>query len=255
MGFWHKLSLRTRLLAVTGFVGILVAAGAQFHVSSQGDRSSTYPKGYRGGTCTIETEALMVGYSAYFIPNDYEIPDDPSSAKQVPVLCGKVPSPGTLNVTLDLLHPESARYAPLGLRLVRLSEQNTEHELLSVPPQAYRSGTLTQAFKFDAQGNTCSISMENNRTRRASMSRYRSRLARTGETMQQSIGCKRLYSFSSFSFSPTGKEYLADRPDCHDRNERGNLVPREVSGHANHWRDLLCLATGWDGLAAGPHLQ
>ena len=152
MGFWHKLSLRTRLLAVTGFVGILVAAGAQFHVSSQGDRSSTYPKGYRGGTCTIETEALMVGYSAYFIPNDYEIPDDPSSAKQVPVLCGKVPSPGTLNVTLDLLHPESARYAPLGLRLVRLSEQNTEHELLSVPPQAYRSGTLTQAFKFDAAG-------------------------------------------------------------------------------------------------------
>ena len=152
MGFWHKLSLRTRLLAVTGLVGILVTAGAQFHVSSQGDRSSTYPKGYRGGTCTIETEALMVGYSAYFIPNDYEIPDDPSSAKQVPVLCGKVPSPGTLNVTLDLLHPESARYAPLGLRLVRLSEQNTEHELLSVPPQAYRSGTLTQAFKFDAAG-------------------------------------------------------------------------------------------------------
>jgi hypothetical protein len=152
MGFWHKLSLRTRLLAVTGLVGILVTAGAQFHVSSQGDRSSTYPKGYRGGTCTIETEALMVGYSAYFIPNDYEIPDDPSSAKQVPVLCGKVPSPGTLNVTLDLLHPASARYVPLGLRLVRLSEQNTEHELLSVPPQAYRSGTLTQAFKFDATG-------------------------------------------------------------------------------------------------------
>jgi hypothetical protein len=152
MGFWHKLSLRTRLLAVTGLVGILVVAGAQLHVSSQGDRSSTYPKGYRGGTCTIETEALLVGYSAYFIPNDYEIPDDPSSAKQVPVLCGKVPSTGTLNVTLDLLHPESARHAPLGLRLVRLSEQNTEHELLAVPPQAYRTGTLTQAFKFDAAG-------------------------------------------------------------------------------------------------------
>ena len=152
MGIWQRLSPRTRLLAVTGLVVVMVAGGAQFHVSSQGDRSSTYPKGYRGGTCTIETEALLVGYSAYFIPNDYEIPDDPSSAKAVPVLCGKVPSPGTLNVTLDLLYPESARNAPLALRLVKLSENNAENELLSVPPQAYRSGTLTQAFKFDAVG-------------------------------------------------------------------------------------------------------
>jgi hypothetical protein len=139
-------------MAVAGLVGLIVVAGTQFHVSSQGDRSSTYPKGYRGGTCTIETEGLMVGYSAYFIPNDYEIPDDPTSAKAVPVLCGKVPSPGTLNVTLDLLHPESARNALLGLRLVKLSESGSEHELLSVPPQAYRSGTLTQAFKFDTAG-------------------------------------------------------------------------------------------------------
>lgn len=152
MGLWHKLSPRTRLMAVAGLVGLIVLGGTQFHVSSQGDRSSTYPKGYRGGTCTIETEGLMVGYSAYFIPSDYEIPDDPTSAKAVPVLCGKVPSPGTLNVTLDLLHPESARNALLGLRLVKLTESGGEHELLSVPPQAYRSGTLTQAFKFDAAG-------------------------------------------------------------------------------------------------------
>ena len=152
METWRRLSSGARLLIVTGLVAVMVAAGAQFHVSSQGDRSSTYPKGYRGGTCTIESEALLVGYSAYFIPHDYEIPEDPTSAKQVPVLCGKVPSPGTLNVTLDLLHPESARNAPLGLRLVKFSEKNAEHELLSVPPQAYRSGTLTQAFKFDAVG-------------------------------------------------------------------------------------------------------
>jgi hypothetical protein len=130
----------------------MVAVGAQFHVSSQGDRSSTYPKGYRGGTCTIETETLLVGYSAYFIPSDYEIPGDPTSAQAVPVLCGKVPSPGTLNVTLDLLYPESARYAPLALRLVKLSDKNGEQELLSIPPQAYGSGTLTQAFKFDSVG-------------------------------------------------------------------------------------------------------
>jgi len=152
MDFWRKLPPRMRLLVVTGFVALMVAVGAQFHVSSQGDRSSTYPKGYRGGTCTIETETLLVGYSAYFIPNDYEIPDDPTSAKAVPVLCGKVPSPGTLNVTLDLLYPESARYAPLALRLVKLSDKNGEQELLSIPPQMYESGTLTQAFKFDSVG-------------------------------------------------------------------------------------------------------
>jgi hypothetical protein len=152
MDFWRKLPPGTRLLAVTGFVALMVAVAAQFHVSSQGDRSSTYPKGYRGGTCTIETETLLVGYSAYFIPRDYEIPDDPTSAKAVPVLCGKVPSPGTLNVTLDLLYPESARYAPLALRLVKLSDKNGEQELLSIPPQAYGSGTLTQAFKFDSVG-------------------------------------------------------------------------------------------------------
>jgi hypothetical protein len=152
MDFWRKLPPGTRLLAVTGFVALMVAVAAQFHVSSQGDRSSTYPKGYRGGTCTIETETLLVAYSAYFIPSDYEIPDDPTSAKAVPVLCGKVPSPGTLNVTLDLLYPESARYAPLALRLVKLSDKNGEQELLSIPPQAYGSGTLTQAFKFDSVG-------------------------------------------------------------------------------------------------------
>jgi len=152
MDFWRKLPPGMRLLVVTGFVALMVAVGAQFHVSSQGDRSSTYPKGYRGGTCTIETETLLVGYSAYFIPNDYEIPDDPTSAKAVPVLCGKVPSPGTLNVTLDLLYPESARYAPLALRLVKLSDKNGEQELLSIPPQMYESGTLTQAFKFDSVG-------------------------------------------------------------------------------------------------------
>lgn len=152
MDFWHRLPSRTRLLVVMGFVALMMAAGAQFHVSSQGDRASTYPKGYRGGTCTIETEALMVGYSAYFVPNDYEIPEDPSSAKAVPVLCGKVPNLGTLNVTLDLLYPESARNAPLALRLVKLSQPGSEHELLSVPPQAYQSGTLTQAFRFDSVG-------------------------------------------------------------------------------------------------------
>lgn len=53
---------------------------------------------------------------------------------------------------MDLLYPESARYAPLALRLVKLSDKNGEQELLSIPPQMYESGTLTQAFKFDSVG-------------------------------------------------------------------------------------------------------
>ena len=36
--------------------------------------------------------------------------------------------------------------------MVKLSQHDSEHELLSIPPQAYRSGTLTQAFKFDSVG-------------------------------------------------------------------------------------------------------
>src|SRR3954453_13278979 len=78
------------------------------------------------------------------------------------------------------------------------------------------------------QDNTCSISMENNRTRPASTSRYRSGSARTGETTQRDIGCRRLYSFSSFSFSPIGKEYLADATIAATRVNQGS-VPGEIT--------------------------
>jgi hypothetical protein len=174
MDFWRKLPPGMRLLVVTGFVALMVAVGTQFHVSSQGDRSSTYPKGYRGGTCTIETETLLVGYSAYFIPSDYEIPDDPTSAKAVPVLCGKVPSPGTLNVTLDLLYPESARYrrcTNLGLSL--------------------RHSSLIRL------GNTPSISTVNVPLVPSSSYRYRSKWGQTGKIMQPGTGLRHWCSFLS----------------------------------------------------------
>jgi hypothetical protein len=101
-----NLSLRARLLLIAiGTLAVMLFVGTQFQVSSQGDSSSTYPKGFRGGTCTIESEALLVGYSAYFIPIDYAIPEDAISAMSVPVLCGKVPKPGTLGVTIDCSTP------------------------------------------------------------------------------------------------------------------------------------------------------
>src|SRR5690606_15533685 len=90
-------------------VALIVIVAAQFHVSSKGDLSQTYPKGYRGGTCTIESDTMMIGYSAYFISDAYEVPEDALSALSVPVLCGKVPNPGILDISIDLLYPESLR--------------------------------------------------------------------------------------------------------------------------------------------------
>ncbi len=107
------------LLIIIGMLAVMVFTGIQLHVSGQGDLSETYPKGFRGGTCTIESDALLIGYSAYFVPADYAIPEDAISALSVPVLCGKVPQTGVLDVTIDLLYPQSARNWALALSLVR----------------------------------------------------------------------------------------------------------------------------------------
>ena len=103
---WANLSTgMRRFLVLSGSLTVIVAVALQFHVSSQGDQSNTYPKGFRGGTCTIESESLVVGYSGYFIPGDYAIPENANSAMSVPVLCGKIPGPGTLDVTIDFFTP------------------------------------------------------------------------------------------------------------------------------------------------------
>jgi hypothetical protein len=150
---WQGLSLNVRrFLVATGILTITVLIGMQFQVSSQGDMSETYPKGFRGGTCTIETDSLLIGFSAYLIPRDYEIPQDAMSALTVPILCGKVPGPGILDVTIDLLYPEAIRDKPLALRLVKFKEKGAERELFSVPAQPYRSGTITQALTLDEPG-------------------------------------------------------------------------------------------------------
>lgn len=150
---WTNLSIgMRRFLVLTGTLAVIVAIGLQFHVSSQGDISSTYPKGFRGGTCTIESGSVVIGYSGYFIPDDYEIPENANSAMSLPVLCGKMPSPGTLDITIDLLYPESAREWSLAMKLAQLEDGTPSKILLAVPPKTYESGTITQVLTIGETG-------------------------------------------------------------------------------------------------------
>jgi len=150
---WQNLSIHTRRLVIaTGILMSIVVIGMQFHVSSQGDGSETYPKGFRGGTCTIESETLLIGYSAYFIPHDYKVPDDALSAMSVPILCGKVPSPGLLSITIDLLHPVSMREQPVALSLFKEIDGAPAQSLLSIPAQNYQSGIIYQDIRIDEPG-------------------------------------------------------------------------------------------------------
>lgn len=150
---WTNLSTgMRRFLVLTGAFAVIVAVGLQFHVSSQGDLSNTYPKGFRGGTCTIESEFLVIGYSGYFIPGDYEIPENVSSAMSVPVLCGKIPGPGTLDVTIDLLYPESARKWPLTMTFAKMEGSTPSKTLVTIPPGIHESGIITQVLSIGETG-------------------------------------------------------------------------------------------------------
>ncbi|KIO49162.1 hypothetical protein [Nitrosospira sp. NpAV] len=150
---WANLSTgMRRFLVLTGALALIVAVGLQFHVSSQGDLSNTYPKGFRGGTCTIESEFLVIGYSGYFIPGDYEIPENASSAMSVPVLCGNIPGPGILDVTIDLLYPESARKWPLAMRLAKMEGSTPSKTLVTIPPGIHELGIITQVLNIGETG-------------------------------------------------------------------------------------------------------
>ncbi len=133
-----------------------IAFGLLYRTSSQGDLSETYPKGFRGGACTIESEMLIIGYSGYYLPEDYQSPDDLRSP-HVPVQCGKIPEPASLNISIDLLYPESARDYSLALRLVKLEadekENQREQPIMSVPAQQHPSGVITVAFKLSELGH------------------------------------------------------------------------------------------------------
>ena len=150
---WANLSIgMQRLVMVAGLLMAVVVIGLQFHVSSQGDMSATYPKGFRGGTCTIESESLLIGYSGYFIPEDYEIPADAMKAMPVPTLCNKMPSPGMLDITIDLLYPEAARQWPIALTLTKMEGSEPVKTLLTIPERTYDSGIITQILSIGEIG-------------------------------------------------------------------------------------------------------
>jgi hypothetical protein len=152
----NLLSRKLQFAILTGILIIFLTFGALYRTSSQGDASATYPKGFRGGACTIETEILTIGYSGYYLPDDYEIPQNTIRTPYMPVQCGKIPKPGILNISIDLLYPESARNIPLALRLVRIEgdDKNSQKELevLSISAQRHQSGVITQAIKLSELG-------------------------------------------------------------------------------------------------------
>lgn len=149
-------SRKFQLAILLGFMAVFITFGALYRTSSQGDSSDTYPKGFRGGACTIETQALTIGYSAYHLPDDYEAPTGTIRSPYLPVQCGRIPKPGKLNISIDLLYPESARNIPLALRLVKIEIDAKKHqqelEILSVPAQQHQSGVITQAIKLSELG-------------------------------------------------------------------------------------------------------
>ncbi|MBS0484106.1 MAG: hypothetical protein JSS06_02625 [Proteobacteria bacterium] len=151
-----KFSIRKFQFAfLIAVLSVFIAFGLLYRTSSQGDMSETYPKGFRGGACTIESEMLIIGYSGYYLPEDYQSPDDLRSP-HVPVQCGKIPEPASLNISIDLRYPESARDYSLALRLVKLEadekENQREHPIMSVPARQHPSGVITVAFKLSELG-------------------------------------------------------------------------------------------------------
>ncbi len=151
-----KFSIRKfQFVILIAVLSAFIAFGLLYRTSSQGDLSETYPKGFRGGACTIESEALIIGYSGYYLPEGYQSPDDLRSP-HVPIQCGKIPEPASLNISIDLLYPESARDFSLALRLVKLEidkkENQQEYQVMSVPARQHPSGVITVAFKLSEMG-------------------------------------------------------------------------------------------------------
>ncbi len=149
-------SHKTQFAMLLGvFVSIFIVFGAFYQASTQGDSSDTYPKGFRGGACTIESEKLTIGYSGYFLPDDYKVPEDTIRSPHIPVECGKLPAAGTLHITIDLLYPETARDIAIALRLVKIEsqgEKETEQQVMVIPAQQHPSGVITQILKMSETG-------------------------------------------------------------------------------------------------------
>jgi len=71
----------------------------------------------------------------------------------VPILCGKVPGPGLLSITVDLLYPVSIREQPVAVSLTRKEGERTAESLLSIPARIYQSGIISQEVRIDEPGD------------------------------------------------------------------------------------------------------
>lgn len=151
------------MLGIAVFL-LFITFGALYQASSQGDFSDTYPKGFRSGACTIETSSATIGYSGYYLSSDYEIPENAIYTPNLAIQCGKMPDPGILDISIDLLYPESIRDIPLALRLVKIDDESKsagsnqdktfvkEVEMLDIPAQKYASGVMTHTLKLTDLG-------------------------------------------------------------------------------------------------------
>ncbi len=158
-------SHKNQIVVGIGVFLLFITFGALYQASSQGDFSDTYPKGFRGGTCTIETSSATIGYSGYYLSSDYEIPENAIRTPNLAIQCGKMPGPGILDISIDLLYPESIRDIPLALHLVRINDESEsagsnqdkalfvrEVEMLVIPAQKHVSGVVTHRLKLTDLG-------------------------------------------------------------------------------------------------------
>ncbi|MBA4142625.1 MAG: hypothetical protein H0X43_06365 [Nitrosospira sp.] len=100
-------------------------------------------EGHHSGDCAIKTGAFPVAFSAYEKPKG-QLP--PTHA-----YCDHVPNTGELIITVDLTDPKS-REIPIAARLVMEGHGEGGHEILSLPPKEYPSGSITIAANLDDLG-------------------------------------------------------------------------------------------------------
>ncbi|SFW33025.1 hypothetical protein [Nitrosovibrio sp. Nv17] len=100
-------------------------------------------EGHHSGDCAIKTGDFPVAFSAYEKPKG-DLP--PMHA-----YCDHVPETGELFMSVDLTDPES-REIPIAARLVMEGHGEGGHEILSVPAQAYPSGSITFTVNLEDLG-------------------------------------------------------------------------------------------------------
>lgn len=100
-------------------------------------------EGHHSGDCSIKTGAFPVNFSAYEPPK--------GSLPPMHAFCDHVPTPGDLNITVDLTDLAS-REIPIAVRLVMEGHGEGGHELMSIPAQAYESGSITFPIKLSELG-------------------------------------------------------------------------------------------------------